>query len=214
MLFRSGLHQDEVLECLTTEETRQVSPNNVEYRLTTTSTPTTLLNHPRSQVEGTSSNGHTEPSSARSLAAFECNEKANDIHMPSIARAPAAFEGYDSEDSSSSATLVASSRATSHIIGSRRPTRAPSTTLVTPTLPNHESYAQHTYSILNYSVQEEPPPTGTSSLGKRTLTPGNIQPCVYPDRQLTLLKPGSCQQTSPSCSPMSSTTPSVGDDTH
>ena len=49
-----GLHQDEVLECLTTEETRQVSPNNVEYQLTTTSTPTTLLNHPRSQVEGTS----------------------------------------------------------------------------------------------------------------------------------------------------------------
>ena len=80
-----GLHQDEVLECLTTEETRQVSPNNVEYRLTTTSTPTTLLNHPRSQMEGTSSNDHTEPSSVCSLAAFEGNEKANDIHMPSIA---------------------------------------------------------------------------------------------------------------------------------
>ena len=66
-LLVHGLHQDEVLECLTMEETRQVSPNNVEYQLTTTSTPTTLLNHPRSQVEGTSSNDHTEPSSARSL---------------------------------------------------------------------------------------------------------------------------------------------------
>ena len=165
-------------------------------------------------MEGTSTNDHTEPSSARTLAAFEGNEKANNTYTSSIARAPAAFKGYDSEDSSSSATLVASSRATSHIIGSRRPTRAPSTTLVTPSLPNHESYAQHLYSILDYSVQEEPPPAGTSSLGKRTLTPGNIQPCVYPDRQLTLLKPGSCQQISPSSSPMSSTTPSVGDETH
>ena len=165
-------------------------------------------------MEGTLSNNHTEPSSARSLTAFEGNKKANNIHMPLIARVPAAFEGYNSEDSSSSATLVALSRATSHIIGSRRPTRAPSTTLVTPSLPNHESYAQHSHSILDYSVQEEPPPARTSSLGKRTLTPGNIQPCVYPDCQLTLLKPGSCQQTSPSSSPMSSTTPSVGDDTH
>ena len=113
-----GLHQDEVLECLTTEEMRQVSPNNVDYQPTMTSTPATLLNHPRSQVEGTSSNDHTEPLSACSLAAFEGDKKANNTYEPSIVHMPAAFEGYDSEDSSLSATLLASSRATSHIISS------------------------------------------------------------------------------------------------
>ena len=101
------------------EEMRQVSPNNVDYQPTMTSTPATLLNHPRSQVEGTSSNDHAEPLSASSLTAFEGNEKANNTYKPSIAHVPAAFEGYDSEDSSLSVTLVASSRVTSHIIGSR-----------------------------------------------------------------------------------------------
>ena len=178
------------------------------------SPPTTLLNHPRSQVEGTSSNNPTEPSSVHSLTTFKGNKKTNNPYKPSIARMPAAFEGYDLEDSSLSATLIASSRATSHNIGSRRLTRALSTTLATPSLPNHKSYAQHEHSILDYSVQEEPTPTRMSSLGKWTLTPGNIQPCVYPDRQLTLLKLGACQQTPSSRSPLSSTTASIGDEAH
>ena len=105
-------------------------------------------------MEGTLSNDHMEPSSACSLAAFEGNEKANNTYMPLIACVLAAFKGYDLEDSSLSTTLVASSRATSHIISSRRPTRALSITLVTLSLPNHESYAQYSHSILDYSVQE------------------------------------------------------------
>ena len=69
-------------------------------------------------MEGTLSNDPTEALSAHSLAAFKGNEKANNTYEPSIACVPAAFEGYDSEDSSSSTTLVVSSRATSHTVGS------------------------------------------------------------------------------------------------
>ena len=211
------LHQDEVLECLTMEEIQQVSPNNVDYWLTTVSTSSTLPNHPRSQVHGTLFNDPMKPLLVHSLAAFKGNKKTNDPYKPSIAPVLTAFKGYDSEDSSSSVTIVALSRATSHTVGSCWLTRALSTALATLSLPNHKSYAQHLHLILNYIVQEEPPPIETSSLGRWTLasrTPGNTQPCIYPDGQLILFKQGACQQTIPSSPFMSSATPSTGDSVH
>ena len=139
----------------------------------------------------------------------------NDPSESPIARFPAAFEDYKSEDGSSSvAMLVASSRLVSRMTDSCQPMKAQSTLSVRLSLPHHECYAQNLYSTLDYSVKEEPPPSGTSSLGRRTLTLGNIQPCVYPDSQLSLFKQGACQQTIPFSLLMSSVTPSTGDDAH
>ena len=47
-----GLHQDEVLECQTTEETRQVSPDLTVRQLTTISFPPTPTKTSRSQTDG------------------------------------------------------------------------------------------------------------------------------------------------------------------
>ena len=69
-------------------------------------------------MEGTLSKDLTEPLSVHSLTAFEGNKKTNDPYEPLIVCVPAAFEGYNSEDSSLSATLVASSRVTSHTVSS------------------------------------------------------------------------------------------------
>ena len=78
------------------------------------STPSTLLNHSRSQMHGTLSDNYTKPSLAHTLAAFEGNESSNDPSESLIVQVPAAFEDYKSEDnSSSSATLVGPSKATS-----------------------------------------------------------------------------------------------------
>ena len=210
-----GLHQDEVSECLTAEETRPVSSTNSNGQLTIVPRPSTLPDHLGSQDNGTTYDDLTKPLLARALAASEGNDLVDEPHRLSLARAPAAFEGDDTDDnSSSSTTLVSSPQATSRSSDSQQPTRALSTTLTRSSLPLHERYAQHLCSILDYTVKEEPPPAGTSSLGKRTLTPGNTQPCVYPDCQLTLFKLGACQQNSSSCSIMSSTTPSVGDENH
>ena len=196
---RRGLHQDEVLECLTMEESWQVSHNKVDCELTTVFTPSTLLNHSRSQMDGTLSDDHTKPLLAHTLAAFKGNGSSNDPSKSSIVWVPAALEDYESEDdSSSSATLVAPSKVTSHSVDSHQSKRVPLITLNWSSLPNHESYAQRIYSTLNYSVLEEPPPAETSSLERRTLafgTPGNIQPCIYPDSQLALFKQGARQQT-------------------
>ncbi|KIK05051.1 hypothetical protein K443DRAFT_92118 [Laccaria amethystina LaAM-08-1] len=95
---------------------------------------------------------------------------------------------------------------------------APSFTSDKPSLPTHESYAQQYCLILDHSVKEEPPPDEANSLPGSTLTPaapGNIQPYTHPEQPPTLFKLGACQQTTPFSSfTMSSTTPSVGDDTH
>ena len=210
-----GLHQDEVLECPITEETRQVSSNYVPCQLTTNSLPSTSPKPFRSRTDGTPLCSHTKPSLARVPAAFEGDDIGNDPSESPIARFLAAFEDYKPEDDSSSvATLVALSRPVSRTTDSCQSTKARSTPSARSSLPHHERYAQHLYSILDYSVKEEPPPSGTSSLGRRTLTPGNIQPCVYPDGQISLFKQGACQQIIHSSPLMSSVTPSTGDDAH
>ena len=211
------LHQHEVLECLTMEETWG-KPNKVDCELTMVSTPSTLLHHTRSQADGTSSNDLTKPLLVCTPAAFKGNENLNSPSKSWIVHMPTAFKDYKSEDSSSSsATLIASSRATSHSVDSCQSKRVPLITLTWSSLPNHESYARHIYSTLNYSVLEEPPPMEMSSLERQTLafgTPGNSQTCIYPDSQLALFKQGSCQQTTPSSLLMSSVTPSTGDNIH
>ena len=149
------------------------------------------------------------------LTASKGNDSDDESNQLLIAHMPAAFRGNNTDNnSSSSATLASSSQVTSCSSGSQQSTRASSTTLVRLSLPHHECYARHFCSILNYTVKEEPPPIEMSSLGRQTLTPGNMQPCAYPDCQLTLFKQGTCQQNLSFCSPMSSTTPSVGDDVH
>ena len=207
-----GLHQDEVSECLTAEEMQLVSSTNLISQLTIVPRPFTLPDHLGSQENGTTHNNLTKPSLARALTASKGDDLVNEPHWLSLARAPAAFESNDTDDnSSSSATLVSSPQATSRSSDSQQLTRASSTILTRSSLPLHERYAQHLCSIVDYTVKEEPLPAGTGSLGKQTLTPGNTQPCVYPD---CLFKLGACQQNSSSCSIMSSTTPSVGDETH
>jgi hypothetical protein len=231
-----GLHQHEVLECLTTEEKRQASPNDTSRRLTTTSSPITLHKRYESQPDRTKPNDPTKPSLARTLAAIEGNDFNSDPTKPMLARSHAAFESNDSakswiarvlaapedddtdDDTSSSVTLVPSNQSVSNSNSPRRPTRAPSFTSDKPSLPTHESYARQYCLILDHSVKEEPPPDEANSLPGSTLTPaapGNIQPYTHPEQLPTLFKLGACQQTTPFSSfTMSSTTPSVGDDTH
>ena len=197
------------------EETRQVSSNYVPCQLTTNSLPSTSPKPFRSRTDGTPPCSRTKPSLALMPAAFEGDDTGNDPSESPIARFPTAFKDYKPEDNSSSvATLVAPFRPVSRMTDSCQSTKAWSTLSARSSLPHHECYAQHLYSILDYSVKEEPPPSRTSSLGRRTLTPGNIQPCIYPDGQISLFKQGACRQTIPFSLLMSSVTPSTGDNAH
>ena len=205
------LHQDEVLECPIMEETWQVSSDYVPCQLTTNSLPSTSPKTFRSQTDGTPPCSHTNPSLVRVPAASEGDNTGNDPSKSLIVCSPAAFKGYDS---SSFAILVALLRLVSRTIDSRQSTKVQPTLSVRSSLPHHERYAQRIYLILDYSVKEEPPPARMSSPGRQTLIPGNIQPCVYPDGQLSLFKQGACQQTTPFPLLMSSVTPSTGDDVH
>ena len=101
-----GLHQHEVLECLTTEETRQVSSKKVNCELTTIPTSSTLLHHIRSRADGISSNNSTEPSLARMPAAFEGKENLKSPSESSIARVPAAVEGDGNLKSPSESSIA------------------------------------------------------------------------------------------------------------
>ena len=161
-----------------------MSSDYVPCQLTTNSLPSTFPKPFRSQMDDTLSNNHMKPSLARMLAAFEGNKSSNDPSESLIVHMPAAFEDYKLEDdSSSSVTIVASSKATSCSIYSCQSKRASLIILTQLSLPNHESYAQHLHSTLNYTVLKEPPPTETNSLKRQTLatgTPGTIQPCAYP----------------------------------
>jgi hypothetical protein len=94
-----GLHQHEVLECLTTEEKRQASPNDTSRRLTTTSSPITLHKRYESQPDRTKPDDPTKPSLARTLAAIEGNDFDSDPTKPTLARPHAAFESNDSAKS-------------------------------------------------------------------------------------------------------------------
>ncbi|EDQ99215.1 uncharacterized protein LACBIDRAFT_335219 [Laccaria bicolor S238N-H82] len=157
-----GLHQREVPECLTTEETQQVSTINAICRLTTISR---LPAPSRPRMDGTSTDNPTRPSLARTPAASKGNNIKDDLSEPSLARASAAFEGSDTDDdSSSSITLVSYTRSTSSSVNLSRPNDAP-TAPVRPSLPPHTSYAQQPQLCLNYSVKEEPPPENGMSSG-------------------------------------------------
>ena len=144
-----------------------MSSNYVPCQLTTKSLPSTSLKPSRNRTDGTPPCSRTKPSLARVPAAFEGDDAGNDPSKFSIARFPAASEDYKPEDDSSSVTtLVASSRPVSRTTDSCQSTKAWSTLPVRSSLPHHERYAQNLYSTLDYSVKEEPPPSGTSSLGR------------------------------------------------
>ena len=202
-----GLHQDEVLECQTTEETRQVSPDLTVRQLTTISFPPTPTKTSRSQTDGAPPCNRTRPPSARTPAAFG----GNDPSEPSIARVLAAFEGKDvDDDASSSATLVPPTQKSSSSDSSRHSTRNPLFTPNKPSLPHNESYARHLCLSSSYSAKEDPPPDETSFLTLED--PGNDQPYTHPEYRSSIYKLSACQQTTLFPSIMSSTTPSVGDD--
>ena len=111
-------------------------------------------------MDGTPPCSRTKPSLACVPTAFKGDDTGNDPSESLIARFPAAFEDYKPEDDSSSvATLVASSRPVSRTTDSCQSMKARSTLSVRSSLPHHERYAQNLYSTLDYSVKEEPPPS-------------------------------------------------------
>ena len=192
------LHQDEVLECQTMEETWQVSPDLTICQLTTVSFPPTSPKPSRGQTDGAPSHNRTKPSSACTPTAFGGDDTGNDPSKPS-------------NDASSSATLVPPTQMSSSSGSSHHSTRNPLFTPNKLSLPHNESYAWHLCLSLSYSAKEDTPPDETSFLALKD--PGNDQPYTHPEYWSSIYKLSACQQTTLFPSTMSSTTPSVRDDT-
>ena len=180
-----GLHQDEVRENRDVRRPRKVSDSDRFRQLTTVPSRST---------------SRANPVSCKDEEDFDVASR------PSTARVPAAIEGHSPWDArndlSSSDTLIpAEDLIDDHYILT---TKSP--------LPTDLSYARY---ISNQSVSRDPFPEEKNSSEAPTLfdeTPGKFLPCPRPDPQPPPLKFNFCQRTISRLRPMSSTTPSAGEE--